>query len=169
VEDQADDFNRIPERGGTAMFYMLTWGFVDRDDRWQSFQLIARELSSTAEAEMITAWRTALSRLADSNGIQMRDIRLFHWGSHEALLPDLNWFSLLDNLIHPEPVTVRGAFGFGLAEMARALHALGLVETALPDRPVGPMETMAGAWSSATEAASLQIPLEQSAPIQLIA
>jgi hypothetical protein len=83
-------------------------------------------------------------------------------------LPDLNWLNLLDNLIHAEPVTVRGAFGSGLAEMARAFHALGLIETALPDLPGGPLETMAGAWSAAREAASLQIPLEQTEPIQMI-
>src|SRR5207245_4229259 len=95
-------------------------------------------------------------------------VPLFHWGSQEGLLPDVNWFSLLDNLIRPEPVTVRGAFGFGLTEMAQALHALGLIESALPDQPRDPLAAMAGAWSAAKEAASLQIPLEQTGPTELI-
>jgi hypothetical protein len=168
VEDQADDFSRVPERGGTAMFFMITWGFLDRDGQWQTGQLIARDLSPSAEVEMITAWQTELNRLADMHGVQLRDIRLFHWGSHETLLPDLNWFPLLHNLIREEPVTVRGAFGFGLPEMAQAFHALGLIESALPDEPRDPLAAMAGAWSAAKEAKSLHIPLEETAPIQVI-
>jgi hypothetical protein len=168
IEDQADDFIQVPERGGTAMFFMISWGFVDRDGRWQTGQLVTRDLSPSAEVTMITAWQTELNRLADMHGVPLRDIRLFHWGSREALLPDLNWFPLLHNLIHEEPVTVRGAFGFGLTEMAQALHALGLIETALPEQPRDTMAAMAGAWSAAKEAASLQIPLEQTAPIQVI-
>jgi hypothetical protein len=168
VEDQADDFSRVPERGGTAMFFMITWGFLDRDGQWQTGQLVARDLSPSAEAEMITAWQTELNRLADMHGVQLRDIRLFHWGSHETLLPDLNWFPLLHNLIREEPVTVRGAFGFGLPEMAQAFHALGLIESAVPNEPRDPLAAMAGAWSAAKEARSLQIPLEQTAPIQVI-
>ena len=52
--------------------------------------------------------------------------------------------------------------------MVRALHALGLVEGALPDRPLGTLETMAGAWSAAKEASERQIPLEQTPPMQVI-
>jgi hypothetical protein len=117
---------------------------------------------------MKAAWQAQLQQWADAEGVKLRDIRVIHWGNPGVPLPELNWLDLLDELIHPEPVTVRGAFGFGLAEMARALHALGLIETALPDRPVGTRETMAGAWSSAKEAASLHIRLEQAGPIRMI-
>ena len=150
------------------MLFMITWGFLDRDGHWQTRQLIARDLSPAAEAEMIAAWQTELNRLAEVHGVQLRDIRLFHWGSREALLPDLNWFPVLHNLIHPEPVTVRGAFGYGLPEMAQALHALGLIESALPDQPRDPLAGMAGAWSAAKEAASLKASMGQTAPMQVI-
>ncbi len=168
VEDQADDFSRVPERGGAAVFFMITWGFLDRDGRWQTGQLVANDLSPAAEAEMITAWQSELDRLAELHGVRLRDIRLFHWGGQETLVPDLHWFPLLRNLIHVEPVTVRGAFGFGLPEMAQAFHAQGLIESALPDQPRDPLAAMAGAWSAAKEAKSLSIPLEQTAPIHVI-
>jgi len=168
VDDQADDFSRVPERGGTAVFFMITWGFLDRDGRWQTGQLVANDLSPAAEAEMITAWQTELNRLAELHGVRLQDIRLFHWGSQETLLPNLNWFPLLRNVIHVEPVTVRGAFGFGLPEMAQAFHALGRIESALPDQPRDPLAAMAGAWSAAKEAESLQIQLEQTAPMRVI-
>ena len=167
VNDQADDFNRVPERGGTPMFFMITWGLLV-NGHWQSWQLVAHDLSLSAEADMKLAWQTDLQRLADAHGVDLGGIRLFHWGNREVPLPDLNWFDLLDNLIHREPITVRGAFGFGLAEIARALHTLGLIETALPAIPGGPLEAMAGAWSSAEEAARLGIALEQVGPIEVI-
>jgi len=168
VEDQADDFSRVPERNGTAVFFMITWGFRKRDGQWQAGQLVARELSRAAEAEMIATWQTELNRLAEVQGLGLQDIPLFTWGSHEGLLPDLNWFSLLRNLVHEAPVTVRGAFGFGLPEMAQAFHALGLIESALPDQPQDSLAAMTGAWSAAKEATSLQMPLGQTAPIQVI-
>jgi hypothetical protein len=65
-------------------------------------------------------------------------------------------------------VAVRGAFGFGLAEFALALHALGRIETALPAIPGGHLEAMAGAWSAAEEAARLGIALEEAGPIKVI-
>jgi hypothetical protein len=169
VNDQADDFSRLPDRGGTAMVFMITWGFVDRKGLWQTGQLVARDLSLGAEAELKAAWKAQLDRWADAERVRVQDIRLIHWGNSEVPLPDLNWLDLLDVLIYEEAVAVRGAFGFGLAEIARALHALGLVETALPDRPVGTLEAMAGAWSAAREATERQIPLDRTVPMQIIA
>jgi hypothetical protein len=169
VDDQADDFSRLPDRGGTAMVFMITWGFVDRGGQWQTGQLIAHDLTLPAETELIAAWHAQLRQWANAEGVRERDIRLMHWGNPHVPLPELNWFDLLENVIHEEPVTVRGAFGFGLPEIARALHDLGLIETALPDRPIGTLETMAAAWSAATEAAELQVPLAETAPMQMIA
>src|SRR5207244_6074669 len=116
VDDQADDFSRLPERGGTPLVFMITWGWLDHDGQWQSGQLVARELSHSAEAEMKADWLAELRQLGDSFGVELRDIRLIHWGNSEVPLPDLDWFDFLDNVIHPEPVTIRGAFGFALAE-----------------------------------------------------
>jgi hypothetical protein len=168
VEDQADDFAAVPERGGTAMFFMITWAFLDRDGKWESSQLVARDLSGSAEVDLISAWQAELNRLADSLGAKLGDVRLYCWASHEGLLPELNWFPLLHNLIQAEPVSVRGAFGFGLAEITQVLHASGLVDSGLPEQPRDPLAAMAGAWSAAKEAASRQIPLEQTASIQVI-
>jgi hypothetical protein len=78
------------------------------------------------------------------------------------------FFDLLENLIHKEPVAVRGAFTFGMADMARALHSLGLIDTVLPPVPPGTLEAMAGAWSSAREAKQLGVALAQVDSMQVI-
>src|SRR5207248_3740153 len=80
VEDQADDFSRVPERGGTAMLFMITWGFLDRDGHWQTRRLIARDLSPSAEAKMIEAWQTERVQWSDVRGIGLLDCGLFRRG-----------------------------------------------------------------------------------------
>jgi hypothetical protein len=178
VNDQDDDFNELPDRGGTPMVFMITWGWLDRAGEWQSRQLIARDLSPSAETDMKAAWQAELTQLADSNGVRPEDIRLIHWGPLHHLdnyPPPLAGegrvgapFDLLQNLIHKEPVAVRGAFSFGMAEIARALHSLGLIDTVLPAVPLGTLEAMAGAWSSAHEAKRLEVGLEETDSMQLI-
>jgi hypothetical protein len=167
VNDQDDDFNELPDRGGTPMVFMITWGWLDRAGGWQSRQLIAHDLSPSAEAEMKAAWQAELTQLADSHGVKTADIRLFHWGPlHD--LPVNNPLDLLENLILKEPVAVRGAFSFGMGDIARALHSLALIDTVLPAVPPGTLEAMAGAWSSAHEAKRLGVPLGETDSMQLI-
>jgi hypothetical protein len=167
VNDQDDDFNELPNRGGTPMVFMITWGWVDPSGTWQSRQLIARDLSPSAAIEMKATWQAELNQLADGQGVQPEDIRLFHWGPFHDL-PLNNPFDLLENLIHKEPVAVRGAFSFGMADIARALHSLGLIDTVLPAEPPGTLEAMAGAWSSAHEAKRLGVALEEIDSMRLI-
>jgi hypothetical protein len=169
VNDQDDDFNELPDRGGTPMVFMITWGWLDRTGEWQSRQLIARDLSPSAETDMKAAWQAELTQLADSQGVKTADIRLFHWGPLHHLEGRVGApFDLLENLIHKEPVAVRGAFSFGMADIARALHSLGLIDTVLPAVPLGTLEAMAGAWSSAHEAKRLEVGLEETDSMQLI-
>ena len=168
VNDQADDFNQLPERGGTAMTCIITWGFLGRTGHWQGGQFVARDLSKSAEADLISAWQLHLNKLAEEQGVPLREVRFVHWGPLPLTFPSLNSFDLLDGLIHKEPITVRGAFTFGLAEMARALHTLRLIETDLPAIPPGVLEAMAGAWSSAREAKRQGVGLEQVDSMQVI-
>jgi hypothetical protein len=70
--------------------------------------------------------------------------------------PRLNWFDFLKNVIKEEPVVVRGAMGFGLKAIAKALHQHGLIGTRWADGPVDGLGAMVGAWWCAGEAANLE-------------
>jgi hypothetical protein len=48
--------------------------------------------------------------------------------------------------VRREPVVVRGAHGFGLKAVTKAMHAAGLVETLWGDGPVDGLGAMVGAW-----------------------
>jgi hypothetical protein len=152
--------------------YMITWGWFDRKAKWRKGQLIARDLSPSSETTMKAAWMEELTRIANAAGIEREKLRLFHWGIPQVPFPDLNWCDVLDNVIHEENVAAKGAFDFGLAEMARAFHDLGLIPTALPNLPAvptGPLSAMAGAWWSAAEAARLGCSLGQTDVMKAIA
>jgi hypothetical protein len=168
VTDQMDDFSRFPERGGSDMVFMVSWGWLDRAGRWQSRRLVAGDLSAEAESALSVAWKTELHETAKSAGLSIVDLRLYHWGSRRLLLPELGWHDILVELILEEPVAIRGSFGFGLAEMAAAFHAAGLITSELPPLPPGPLAATAGAWWSAREAELLGIRLNDVDVIQMI-
>ena len=59
------------------------------------------------------------------------------------------------------PVTVRGAFGFGLKPLAKAMHGLGFIETTWGDGPADGMGAMVGAWWCDAEAARTGVPMPE--------
>ena len=171
VTDQAEDFTQLPERGGAPMVYMITWGWISGDGRWQTKQLIARDLSLAAETELKAASKKELTRIAEQAGVPVEKLRLFHWGIAQFPWPDGNWYDLLDNVIYREPVAVRGAFGFSLPKMAQAFYDLGLIATSpphLPAEPTTPLSAMAGVWGAAKEATERGWLLGQTPVVQTI-
>jgi hypothetical protein len=168
VTDQMDDFSRLPERGGAEMVFIVSWSWLNRTGEWRSEQLVARDLSAQAESALAEAWQTQLEKVANSAGVQLGDLRLYHWGSTRLLLPEMNWHDILLELILEEPVAVRGSFGFALSEMAAGLRASGLIESEAPQLPPGPLAATAGAWWSAKEAERLGIPLDEVEVMQMI-
>ncbi|MBA2370665.1 MAG: hypothetical protein H0V71_03355, partial [Chloroflexi bacterium] len=66
--------------------------------------------------------------------------------------PSLGWYDLLRKVVHAEPVVIRGAMGFGLKAVARALHALGHIETDWGEGLADGTGAMTGAWLAADEA-----------------
>ena len=168
VTDQMDDFSRLPERGGVEMVFMVNWGWHDRAGQWHTRQLVAHDLSAQAESALSEAWKIELEQIAISAGVPLVELRLNHWGSTHLPLPELNWHDMFVELILEEPISVRGSLSSGLAAMASAFHAAGLIQSELPPLPTGPLAATAGAWWSAREAQRLEIPLNDVDVIQMI-
>jgi hypothetical protein len=163
VSDLADDFKAIPERGGQALIFQIGCGRRGPDG-WTFRQFTVRELSLVGELEILDAWIAHLSDQAKAAGHgSLADVRLFHWSGAETssferayssartrhpqqAWPKLGWYDLLSRVVLAEPVTVRGALGFGLKEVAKALHAHGLVNTKWEAGPVDGLGAMVGAW-----------------------
>jgi len=170
VNDLNDDFSTFPKKGGQSLIFQVGCGTY-ADGRWDFAQFTARALTPDSEADMIDAWLTHVAAVAKRAGLAgAGDARLFHWSAAETVFmdaaydsararhpdrgwPELAWYDLLERIVHPEPVVVRGALRFGLKAVARAMKAHGLIETEWGEGLADGTGAMAGAWAAAAIAA----------------
>ncbi len=185
VSDLGDDFSHIPEKGGAPRIFMIGCGRLDSAGNWQFAPFTARDLSFEAERNLIDRWIAYLHSAAAEADVQLSEARLFHWSPAETSIlqdaynsaqarhterhwPELNWFDLLQRLARREPVTVTGAFNFGLKSFAKALFALGLIQTSWPDSRIDGLAAMIAAWRAAEEASERGIAMTDTELMQEI-
>ena len=173
--DLDDDFAELPEKGGKPLIFMIGCGHVENGE-WQFKSLVTECLSLTEEARIIDEWirhmRSVREQLEPANS----EPRIFHWSHAEtnayrsarerhgwpASWPELGWYDFLDKVMRAEPVVARGALGFGLKAVARAMHRHGLIETDWDDNnPVDGLGAMVGAWRCDAEARQLGFPMSE--------
>ncbi|MCH7666510.1 MAG: hypothetical protein IH936_11355 [Acidobacteria bacterium] len=168
VSDLADDFSRIPEKGGETLIFMIGCGHVE-DGGWEFKSFIVDTLAEGEEARIIDEW------LAHMDGVRERldpggpPPMVIHWSPAEVTFfdtaynsakerhaernwPSLRWFDFLGKVMREEPVVVRGAMGFGLKAIAKAMHGYGLIETLWGEGPTDGLGAMVGAWWCQDEA-----------------
>jgi hypothetical protein len=176
VSSLADDFTALPDAGGQSLIFQIGCGRFD-DGEWRFWQGTARRLDEPSEASLIDEWVAHIEALLVARGLGLEDLRVVHWSHAESswldtaynaararhpasAWPDIPWFDALALIVRAEPVTVRGAFGFGLKAIARAMHAAGLIKTTWGDGPTDGMGAMVGAWWSDAEAARLGVSMD---------
>ena len=163
--DLRDDFSAFPERGGQALIFMIGCGHLEGGE-WTFRCFVAEEETETAEAEMIDEWLSHMEavrqRLAPSLPAAQAATRVMHWSSAEKVTfetaynsakarhpekgwPSPNWLDFLD-VMRKEPVVIRGAMGYGLKAVARALYGHGRIRTIWPDGPSDGLGAMMGGW-----------------------
>ncbi len=166
VSDLDDDFHTFPVKGGQPLIFMVGCGHLaDPADpkSWTFKVLTAERLVLDEERRVITDWIAHLRDTCAARGTSLDAARIFHWSPAETSTltnaynsaavrhgfppwDSLPWVDLLKKVIKAEPVTVRGAFGFGLKAVAKAMNAAGLIETIWGDGPADGLGAMVGAW-----------------------
>jgi hypothetical protein len=169
VSDLDDDFSAFPRKGGQPLIFMVGLGYLDRAGAWQFEVFTADRLVPEEERRILTAWIERMRALCTEAGSEFSAARMYHWSPAEESfiakaynsaavrhgLPeweDLPWVDLLAKVVKAQPVTVRGAFGFGLKAVTKAMHAAGLIATDWPDGVADGLGAMVGAWSCDGEA-----------------
>ena len=175
VSDLADDFTRIPERGGQPLIFMIGCGHIE-DGAWQFRCFVAETLTEDAEARVIDAWLEHMAALRARLALGGDAPRVIHWSPAEvsnfetaynsaaARHPEKDWasprwFDFLRRVMQDEPVVIRSAMAFGLKAVAKALHAHGLVDTLWGDGPADGLGAMVGAWWSYRHAHETETPV----------
>jgi len=164
VSDLNDDFSRMPKRGGDTAIFMIGCGHIE-NGQWSFQCFIAETLSEDSEIGIIEEWLSHMESVRHRLCPSRNDVLVFHWsqaelsnlensynsarkrhGERAKPWTSLRWFDLLKEVIRAEPVVIRGALGFGLKEVALAMHRLGLVITRWEEGPVDGLGAMVGAW-----------------------
>ncbi|MYH73134.1 MAG: hypothetical protein F4153_11270 [Acidimicrobiia bacterium] len=158
VSNLDDDFSNIPLKGGQPLIFMIGCGHIE-NGRWHFECFTADQLAEPEEAAIIDRWHVHMAAVRDrvSPGA---DPRAIHWAHHERTEyntardrhPDKNWetpnwFDLLNEVVKPGTVVVRGAHNFGLKSMANAMHKAGLIDTNWTEGPADGQGAMVGAWT----------------------
>jgi len=168
VSNLDDDFSQIPNRGGLDLIFMVGCGHFE-GGQWIYRCFPVRRLTEPHEVQILDAWfahmHAVRDRLAPGS-----DPKVIHWShaertwletAHSAAAkrhpekdwPHPNWFDFLTQVVREEPVVVRGAHGFGLKAVTKAMRQHGLVETEWGDGPTDGRGAMVGAWWCEHEAA----------------
>ncbi len=166
VSNMADDFSTLPLEGGQPLIFQVGCGRLE-DGQWvldpERDQWTVDRLDEASEAAVLDAWVGRMRELCAQRGITLEQARIYHWSPAETSTltsaynaarvrhphndwPVLPWFDLLDRIIKVPPVTVTGAFNFGLKSIAKAMHALGHIQTSWGDGPTDGMGAMVAAW-----------------------
>jgi len=128
-------------------------------------------LNAQSERAVLDAWAAFMDAWRRSLNVTWGATRIVHWspaernllytaadsaaGRHPTWsLPDeIGWFDAFDELVYKVPVSVRGAYGFGLKEIAKAMRAEGLIDVSWGDGPADGMGAMAAAYTADARAA----------------
>jgi predicted RecB family nuclease len=171
VTDMNDDFLNIPMKGGQPLIFMIGCGYVEAG-AWRYRCFITDSLTERDEAVIIDEWIAHMEAVRKRLAPGITAPRVIHWSPAEVSFLETaynaaaqrhperqwsspHWFDFLKNVIKEEPVVVRGAMGFGLKAIAKALHQHALIGTRWADGPVDGLGAMVGAWWCAQEAAEL--------------
>lgn len=181
VSDLDDDFARFPETNSEPLIFMIGCGHhvgPMAAPQWTFGVFTAEELSLTEERRILGDWFAYMEGVCERAGTTLANARLFHWSPAETSTltdaynaahvrqgspawPALSWCDLLNRIVRKQPVTVRGAFGFGLKAIAKAMHAGSLIQTSWGDGPTDGLGAMVGAWHCNREARRLGVPMTQ--------
>ena len=172
-----DDFTLFPEKGGQPLIFMIGCGHIENRD-WIFRSFTADALDADAEARALDAWFAHMAAVQQRLGV-VEEPKVFHWSPAEVSnlesaynsamkrhpnrkWPVPAWFDFLNRVVKPGCFVVRGAMGFGLKAIGKALHAQGRIKTLWGDGPTDGLGAMVGAWSAWTEVKSSGTSLRQS-------
>lgn len=176
--DLNDDFSALPEKGGQPLIFMIGCGHVEEGE-WQFGCWITDQLSEDEELRVIREWVRHMEEVRTRLDPENAQPRIFHWSHAEttqlngpaqsapdvpnssarrrhrdpADWPDyLNFYDFLSKVVRPEGVAVKGAWSFGLKDIAKAMRKHRMIDKDWGDSQVDGLGAMVGAWHCDAEA-----------------
>lgn len=172
LEDGTRPVNYVAGQTGVS-------GPIAKAGSWGFRQFTVDALNETEELRIIDEFVSFVAGELDRRGLTWDQARFIHYSSAEKSLMDsqyrgartrhpeavwpaeLPWWDFLARVIRAEPVTVRGAFSFGLKPMTKAMTEAGLIDIEWKEGPADGLGATIGAFWAAKEAKRLGIPFSQ--------
>jgi hypothetical protein len=179
VSNLDDDFSRLPDVGGQGQIVQIGCGHLDPAGVWQFAQWTVDALGPVEEGRILGSWLDYMATICAAAAERLAAARINHWSPAEPVNletaynsartrhpdadwpTDLPWFDILERVVRAEPVSVTGAFNFGLKAIAKAMHAAGFIPTTWGDGPTDGLGAMIGTWSAARAAAGAASAMSQ--------
>ena len=161
--DLNDDFSMLPAKGGQPLIFMIGCGHME-NEQWNYRSFVVERLVESDELLIIQEWIDHMSAVRGRINPSQGKTRIFHWSFAEPAVlernynsaksrhpasadwPEFEWYDFMSRVVRREPVVVRGALGFGLKAVARAMRSHGMIETDWADSPIDGLGAMVGAW-----------------------
>jgi hypothetical protein len=179
VSNLDDDLVCLPAVGGQPQIVQVGCGHLDGAGCWVFAQWTADALDVGEERRILDAWLGHMASVCRAADVTLVDARICHWSAAEPVNlesaynaartrhrdgdwpAEMPWFDVLQCVIRAEPVSVTGAFNFGLKAIAKAMHDAGFIQTTWKDGPTDGLGAMTATWSAAREAVARGLPLSQ--------
>jgi len=143
VNDILDDFTQFPIAPKNEIVFMIGVGYVDRATRqWNYVNFVIDHLTLQDERVLFDKFDAFLGQWKRNYG----NTPLYHWGHAEQTFfrnaqerhvkqwkHITGWFDLHTIFTH-EPIAIKGAFGYGLKEIATAMYDLGMIQSKWNER-----------------------------------
>jgi hypothetical protein len=174
-----DDFSNMPAVEGRTIIFMIGIGYQDAETREFVYRDFTLKAFTEAEEERICL---EAARYIEGFGA---GVSLRHWSHHEPTCwnsvvsryerlyelwanVDAEWTDLLREF-RGQRVGIKGALGYGLKAVVRALHAQGLIKTSYQSSEVGDgSDAMVLAYRAEKEAGEQGLTVRQTATMRSI-
>jgi hypothetical protein len=174
TSDLNDDFSTFPKKAGQPLILMIGCGYFSPKGAWDFRVFTAKRLDEPSEIDILKEWLQFMRQACASADCDLAKTRIYHWSHAETStlqtaynsaaarhgLPtweNLPWVDLLAKVARAEPIGIRGAFGYGLKAITKAMHSHGLIPTSWGDGPTDGLGAMVGAWWCDGEAQRLGV------------
>ena len=145
------------------------WILDPQRRKWNFEVFCTPDLTEESERTIILDWYRYMQAIRDSVEDSPTNPQVFHWSPAETrtysvgtdsaferhLRPTgwtaINWYDFLGRVVKPSKTAdaffVKGAWGFGLKPVAKALYKLGHIQTNWQDGPADGLAAMSGSWT----------------------
>ena len=181
-----DDFSNLPYLNGQEIIFLIGASLVIpsyHQPQYRYFPFLIDQMTLNSELDLLKKFMTWIADIQSSLG----PITFYHWSKAEPVffekMVERQWdslsegeqnllasiqFSDLLTVFRHQPITIKGAFEFGLKGIAKSMYQHGMIQTIWKDQDINGLAAMLRIFKYNQEAIRLGVNLEYFPEVQKI-